>query len=61
MTWLVEVDGYAPVEVEAPSVGKARYRAWLRFHNAFGGSFYAFLARGVKVSRACNTNHWETR
>jgi hypothetical protein len=50
--WLVGVSGYDSVQVAAPTMGKARYRAFLMFRDAFGRghTFYSFLARGVRVT-----------
>ena len=51
-TYLVTVSGYDEARFVADTSGKARYRAFLAFREAFGDhiSFRDFLARGVKVA-----------
>lgn len=51
--WVVDVYGYDPVTIEAPTKGAARYRTFLKFCEAFGRiTFRDFLARGVVVQRS---------
>jgi hypothetical protein len=50
--WVVDVYGYDPVVVEAPTKGAARFKVYRMWSEAFGPTGYTFrdfLARGVVV------------
>ena len=50
--WIVDVYGYGPVVIDAATKGAARFAAYRKFREAFGGTFREFLARGVVVQRS---------
>jgi hypothetical protein len=50
--WVVEVYGYEPERFDAETKGKALYRAFRAFREAYPISFIDFLHRGVKVRKA---------